>query len=156
MAFECRTWTNLGGNFCLRSKSKASTRCLWKIELGSSFFLAFGLVFSASHRNITERYIKIYFLLAALCCMPSWYLSLLWTSLHFLTDRFFLVEDRLRTILTPWQTGLASENMFWSPVHWTVAHFVDILFISFISHPCLNVRSHQHRRARFLSPGREP
>lgn len=159
MAFECHTWTNLGGNFCLRSKSKASTRCLWKIELGSSFFLAFGLVFSASHRYIRERCIKIYFLLAALCCMTSWYLSLLWTSPVFSHSHwlfFFFVEDRLRMILTSWQTGLASENVFWSPVGWRVAHFVDTQLTIFISHPCLNVHSHQHRRARFLSSGREP
>lgn len=154
MAFECHTWTNLGGNFCLRSKSKASTRCLWKIELGSSFFLAFGLVFSASHRNITERCIKISLSSSLLYAKLVFVSPLNFTSFSYW--QFFLVEDRLRTILTPWQTGLASENMFWSPVHWTVAHFVDILFISFISHPCLNVRSHQHRRARFLSHGREP
>lgn len=40
------TCTNLGGNFCLRSRSKASTRCLWKIELGSSFLLVLGLTLS--------------------------------------------------------------------------------------------------------------
>lgn len=134
MAFECHTWTNLGGNFCLRSKSKASTRCLWKIELGSSFFLAFGLVFSASHRYIRERCIKIYFLLAALCCMTSWHLSLLWTSPVFSHSHwlfFFFCGRQIKDdsyLLTNWfgfwkcvlvPTGLKSCPLCWH----TAYHF---------------------------------
>ena len=38
----------LGGNFLANFSSKMSTRCLWKSELGSSFFFCFSLFFDSA------------------------------------------------------------------------------------------------------------
>ena len=67
------TCTNLGGNFCLRSRSKASTRCLWKIELGSSFLLTLGLTLSIkiwSPNQNTNYFGALYF---TNLCLPQIY-----------------------------------------------------------------------------------